>query len=328
MNLSVIGIDISKSTFDAYFELKSKPQRGKFENTTVGCLSFEEWLRKLHVDNPLVCMEATGRYYELLAYHCASRQVAVSVVNPNQVKRFGESQLRRNKSDRADAKLICQYGERMDPRLWQPLPEARRDLQEIRMVLDGTKKMLVQEQNRSQACLRNHLVIDIVAEHINGLKDQKKRLEQLLINTIKEDQRLSEDLQLLLSIPGIGMTTAVGILARIDVMRFKSARKLAAHAGLTPSEYSSGTSVSKKDAISRVGDKNFRTMFYWPAISAMTCNPRLKAFADGLRARNKPGKVIICAVMRKQMHLVYGVLKTRKPFDPNYVQTKGLKRYQ
>lgn len=95
-----------------------------------------------------------------------------------------------------------------------------------------------------------------------------------------------------------------------------SAKAAAADTGLTPAHFESVTSVRRRPQMSKVGKAEIRAALYFPAITAMTHCPAVKAFADRLRARGKPKKVVIGAVMRKLAHSIYGVLKHQTPYDP------------
>lgn len=124
---------------------------------------------------------------------------------------------------------------------------------------------------------------------------------------------------MLVSIPGIGEQTAAVILSEIvDWSLFESPRQLAAYAGLTPRERSSGSSVRGKPCLSRVGNARLRKALYLPAISAQRFNPLIVAFSERLLAKGKAKKQVIGAIMRKLLHLAYGVLKSGSPFDPNF----------
>jgi transposase len=125
--------------------------------------------------------------------------------------------------------------------------------------------------------------------------------------------------ELLTSIPGIGDLTASILLAEIgDVSDYDNARQLAAYAGLTPSERSSGTSVKGKTRLSCTGNVRMRKALYMPAVVAMRHNPLLKAMSERLLGRGKVKMQVIGALMRKLVHLAFGILKSQKPFDPNY----------
>ncbi len=128
-----------------------------------------------------------------------------------------------------------------------------------------------------------------------------------------------EDCELLETIPGIATQTATTLLAEIVHLRnYKNARQVAAYAGLSPRLRESGTS-GKCSRLSKTGNSRVRKALFMPAISAKRHNPVLRQFSERLARRGKPKMAIIGAVMRKLLHLAFGVLKTRKPFDPNHV---------
>jgi transposase len=104
-----------------------------------------------------------------------------------------------------------------------------------------------------------------------------------------------------------------------DIDAYASAKALAADAGVTPAQYESGTSVRRRPRLSKVGKASVRAALYWPAITAMRRSEAFAAFPARLAARGKAKGVIIGAVMRKLLHVVYGVLKHKAPFDPSKV---------
>lgn len=123
------------------------------------------------------------------------------------------------------------------------------------------------------------------------------------------------------SIPGIAVTTAAVILAEVaDITQYRSARQVAAYAGLVPRERQSGSSVHGRTRLSKIGNARLRKALYFPAITALRCSEFFKAWAAGLRERGKCKMSVIGAAMRKLVHLAYGVLKTGKPFDPKWTK--------
>ena len=129
----------------------------------------------------------------------------------------------------------------------------------------------------------------------------------------------------MVSIKGIGHKTAIGLLAEMyDLADYDSARAAATDAGLTPSHYSSGSSVRRKSKLSKVGKATVRGLLYFPAKSAMCHNPIVRDLKERLAAQGKAYKVILCAAMRKLIHLAFGVLKNQTPFDPNFLNKPSL----
>jgi transposase len=89
-------------------------------------------------------------------------------------------------------------------------------------------------------------------------------------------------------------------------------------AGLKPKTYSSGK-FQGKTKISKVGSARLRKALYFPAISASQHNPLVQSLVQRLEQENKCQLFILCAVMPKLLHLAFGVLKSRKPFDPDFL---------
>ena len=161
-------------------------------------------------------------------------------------------------------------------------------------------------------------VRDSIEETLTFLDRQIKEIDAQIRSLISDDPTLRGQRELLTSIPGVGERLAVTILGELpNLSEFRSAKALSAFAGLCPREFRSGKSISTS-WLSRSGNSHIRHMLYMPAVSAMRCNPVLKAFADRLRTGGKRGKQIIAAVMRRLLVLAYGVVKSGQPFDPAY----------
>jgi transposase len=144
----------------------------------------------------------------------------------------------------------------------------------------------------------------------------------LLRHHINNHPGLKQQTQLLDSIPGIAETTAALVLAELtNIKQYSSARQVAAYAGLVPRERQSGTSVRGRTRVSKVGNAQLRKAPYFPAITAIRCSPFFQAWAEALLKRGKSKMSVICAVMRKLLHLVYGVLKSEQPFDPEWAKS-------
>jgi transposase len=136
---------------------------------------------------------------------------------------------------------------------------------------------------------------------------------------MERSAELKRQQALLCSIPGVGAWTAARVLAELDeIRRAVDARQLAAYAGagLTPHERTSGSSVHRQPRRAKTGNSRLRRALYMPAIVAPRHNPAVRALAERLRTRGKRPLVIVGAAMRKLLHLIYGVLKSGKPFDP------------
>ena len=321
MSRTTLGIDISKEKMDVALYQGESYQLGQFSNDEAGFAKLQKWLKKKEGQGCSVCIEATGRYGEAVALHLHQLDYPVSVVNPARIKAYGKSQLKRNKTDREDAKVIAHFCETQKPDLWQPLAPEKRDLQALVRRLDSLKRMRTQESNRLHAGLVETVVLEDIHVHLAFLDERIKVVSQQIQALVEQHPKLKQQRDLLVSIPGISDITAAKFLAEVaDVSQFDSAAQLAAYAGLTPRRNDSGLSVHKRSRLSKTGNSRFRTAFYMPAVTAIIWNPIVKALADRLAKKGKEKMVIIGAAMRKLIHLAYGVLKTEKPFDPNYLQ--------
>ena len=109
-------------------------------------------------------------------------------------------------------------------------------------------------------------------------------------------------------------------MSEINSHQYESARQVAALAGVVPGLRESGKSVRGRARLSKMGSPRIRHSLYFPAVTALRCNPVIKEWASGMRQRGKCEMQIIGAVMRKLIHLAYGVIKSGKPYDPMYAQ--------
>jgi transposase len=315
MSNIILGIDISKLTFDVALLIDNKVKTKKFSNTSKGFSELKQWLKNKGIDNIHACMEATGGYEAKLAQNLYDNNFKVSVVNPARIKGFSMSKLSRVKTDKADSELIARFCLAMQPDLWQPTPKHIQELQQWVRRLDSLIANKNQENNRLQGV--SDAVATNISTHIEFLDKQIKEVEELISNHIKGHKDLNDKSTLLDSIPGIGEKTIGVILAFLTVENFNSAKQVAAFVGLNPKPRQSGSSVLGIGRISKTGDADLRKAFYMPAIVSLRFNPIIKDFAERLSSAGKSKMVIVIAVMRKLLHIIYGVLKNESPFNHN-----------
>jgi len=315
MDNIILGVDISKLTFDVALFNDNKVKTRKFNNTTKGFSELQQWLQNKGVNSAHVCMEATGGYEAKLAQYFYDNNFKVSVINPARIKGFSMSQLSRVKTDKADCKLIAYFCQAMQPDLWQPMPKHIQELQQWVRRLDTLIANKNQENNRLDEA--SDIVAVKIRAHIEFLDKQIKEVEELISNHIKEHQDLNDKSKLLDSIPGIGEKTIGVILTFLTVEYFDSAKQVVAFVGLNPKPRQSGSSVHGVGRISKTGDADLRKAFYMPALTAIKHNPIIKDFAERLSNAGKSKMVIVIAAMRKLLHIIYGVLKNRIPFNEN-----------
>jgi transposase len=314
----ILGIDISKKVFDVALLRMNKFKTKKFANSSEGFGQLLEWLQDLRVELREIhaCMEATGVYGDLLATHLHEQGCRVSVVNGARIKGFAQSELSRTKTDKKDACVIARFCEALKPEAWTPPPREVRELKALFKRLEALQEMLQQEKNRS--AVSDAILLTDIQGHIADLRARIEQIKQAIDDHIDRHPGLRDKRELLESIPGVGPTTSALLLSAFaNVEAFSSAKKMAAFCGLTPRQRQSGSSVNGKARLSKIGSSGIRKAMFFPAIVAMQHNPVIAEMKTRLLRAGKAKMLIVGAAMRKLIHIIYGVLKTRTPFDQN-----------
>ena len=261
-------------------------------------------------------MESTGVYSLPLADFLTEHGYAVSLVNPVKIHAFAKSELSRAKTDKADAKLIARYATVMQPPLWIPPPTNIRQLQALVRRVEHLQEMIQMETNRLESA--NQRVQISIRAVLSTLEAELEATRQAIKNHIDSDPDLKKRGDLLDSIKGIGDATIPYLLIAFSEHRqFTQAKQVVAFAGLAPLLRESGQWRGNTH-IAKNGDAALRKALYMPAIVAWQHNPAIRTFCQRLKANGKNGKAIVCAAMRKLIHLAFGILKSGVPFDPNY----------
>lgn len=317
--MDVLGIDVAKSEFHAVLQSQPGHWHKAFANTAVGFKQLQNWLKNHRVAQVHACMEATGSLWLELALALRASGHVVSVVNPRRIKAYGQSQLRRTKNDPVDAQIIADFCRTQTPAHWEPpQPEtlALRGLIDYRLHLVNertrSKQMLAQLMNPVKA--QPHIL-----QHLVGLDELVEQMDASLRMFVATHAPIAAAVELVQSIKGVGFLTAATIVARLPYERLTNSRAAAAFAGLTPREWQSGSSISGKPRICKLGDGSLRRALYMAAISASRTNPAMVAFAARLRENGKCAKVILVAVMRKLLVTAFALLKTGKPYNPSFM---------
>jgi transposase len=319
------GIDVSKDKLDVALTSDGKTilSTATFQNSILGFQKLSTWIEKHSRNASFVhfCIEATGIYHEEIAEFLQENEsFIVSVVNPFQAKSFAHSRLLRTKNDKVDAQLLAFFCAISIPR------ETVKTKEEVKTLRKLVRTLNYQIEERSKYKTKLHSVKDDYAAHvviatISFFTDSIADIEEKIKCHVNEYAGLTNQVNLLKSIKGIGDRTAWQIIAEINAEDGKTINPKAqvAHAGLAPREYQSGSSVNGKPRICKTGNKRLRKSLYMPAMSAMVNNPTMKAFYERLVAKGKPKKVALVAVMRKLLVLSIGVLNNNKPFDENWL---------
>ena len=315
--MDIVGIDISKARFDAALLVCERVRHAAFSNTEAGFEQFLGWLAR-HCPDPTAlvhaCLEATGNWGLDLATFLHNRGVRVSVVNPARIKAYGGSELARNKTDRLDAALIARFCRAQVPPAWVPPATHLRELRELVRRCDALKAARVQELNRQKSGFASTAVAASIAAHVAWLDEQIEAVMDAVRSAVATDPALARNLALLRTITGFGEVSATIVLAELPNIADFTPKTLAAFAGLSPSEHSSGSSVRRPGKISRIGNQRLRSTLYMCALSATRTNKALLGFVQRLKHAGKPPKVVLVAVARKLLVYAHALVRTQKPF--------------
>jgi transposase len=314
--LPVLGLDVAKQSVQAELRINGQRVCFGFANNAKGFAQLARILKERNVAKLWAGLEATGPYSQALALWLHAQGHRVSLLNPRRVKQYARSAGQRNKTDRVDAAIIADFVCAMKPALWQPPTVEVAQLQALVRRREELCVMLQAEKNRLEGVALG--VRSSLERIIATLTTEKRRLEALILQQIRSHQELCRDHQLLCTIKGIGSLTAAILLAEMARPgQVERARQAAAHAGLAPRREESGSSVRRNRGLGREGNRYLRKALYMPALVAIKYNTPLSHFALRLRSAGKPKMSIVCAVMRKLIHIAFGVLKHQKPFNPS-----------
>ena len=323
MDAIFVGIDIAKDSFAAVVRRNGKNGKARiFKNTTKGIAQYLQWLPEVAGESLFACLEATGTYGQEVAEQMYASGMQVSVVNPLAVKRFAEAGLIRNQTDPVDAGILAEFCESKQPRRWQPLTPAQAEVRALSRRLEDLQGMLQMERNRLASAKKHATcLLESLQRSIQQFQEEIERIKAALRTQVNQDDELKRQKKLLMSIKGVGELTAMRFLAELgDLRQFEDAKQLAAYLGLTPAWKKSGTSVHSKPRLSKKGPAQVRQFLFMPAIVAKKHNPIVHAFCDRLATARKCDMSIIGAAMHKLVHLMFGVVHSGKPFDPNFLQ--------
>jgi transposase len=275
-----------------------------------------------------VVMEATGSYWMAFAEYLHQAGMVVSVLNPIQSAHFAQMLLQRTKTDRADAHLLCEYGQRLRPDAWTPPPPICQQLQHRLRQRDDLVQIRSAERNRRHA-LQRQLHVDKsirqrLEHHIDYLTRQIKILDTEIRQLLLSHHDWKEHVRRLLTLKGLGFLTVAWLLVATHAFsRCETPDQAAAFAGLAPHPRESGQWKGKR-SVGGGGHRALRGTLYMASLSAVRFNPRLKSVFAHLLKRGKPKKVALCAIARKLIHLAWALVVKQRDFDPDWNQSLSL----
>jgi transposase len=317
-----IGIDIAKDCFTAcicwHFATGKNvlSEVETFDNTPRGFNQLVKWVRKVCQPLPqaVFVMEATGIYYEPLAYHLYKLKQLACVILPNKVKYYSQSLNVKSKTDAIDAIVIAQMGaERVLP-TWQPpapLFKQLRALTRLYSDLKSQRTVFVNELKSAQAGNEPlAFVLKYFRTIIGKLDKEITKCEVAIQELVYQEQWFGQKVDKLLTIKGVGLITIAIILA--ETQGFKligNAKQLASYAGYDVVQHESGTSIRGRTKISKKGNSRIRAALYFPALVASRRNEEFSAVYQRIN-KGKSSKMIgVTALQRKILTLIYAMWK-------------------
>jgi transposase len=261
----------------------------------------------------------------LLAHRLADAKIRFSVINPKSSKWFSKMMLAISKTDSVDAQMLSLYGQKMTPPVTELPDEIRYEIKQLRMVRNRIKKDIQAIKNQLHSLKCHPFPSDFAKA---SLERQLDFANQEMETVSKQINQLSKETweqqyKLVTSIKGIGPVVATALLEATGGFElFDSPKAFARFAGVCPTMYESGTSVKKRPYMCRTGDPNLRGLLYMAAMSALRYNKPCKIHYERMIAKGKPGMVAMCAVMHKLIRQAFGVIRTQKKFDNDYVHPK------
>lgn len=311
----IFGVDISKDVLDV---MDTKGDHLLFSNNLKGFGSFVKQLSK----GSLIVMEATGYYHYLLAQYLYEHGYFVSVVNPLSVKRFIQMKLSKVKTDKSDAKAICEYASLHEVPLYTAKDGNQAESLHLLRLIDIYLKQSTALKNKLHGEKTLGIPSKIVYNSINrSLKMVQKEIQKLeirLLELVKEHQQ--KQLTLLKTIPVMGTKTALLLIVLTNgFTRFENAGQLSSFAGITPTIQQSGTSIRSKSRISKMGNKKLRNLLFLCSFSACKYNKACREIYQRIIAKGKSKKLALIAVCNKLLKQAFAVAKSGIPYDENYV---------
>jgi transposase len=278
-------------------------------------------------------MEATGVYHESLAHHLSNKAYTVSIVMPNKITNFFRTLEVKTITDKTMSETITLFGLEKKLDNWVPPQKVYRELRQItreRDQLIGERTMNKNQLHAEQTeAYPNEKTIKRVMARIVMLNKQIKEIIAEITEINKNDSEVAAATRLITTIPGVGLLTAIIVLAETDGFSLiHNKRQLTSYAGLDVKEKESGTSVKCKPRISKRGNKHLRKAMHLPALAAIKHTERYKATFTTIVERTGIKMKATVAVQRKLLEMIYTIYNTKEPFDIEYLQKEAKKKQE
>ncbi len=312
-----LGIDVSKATLDV--SDADGAQRLSSTNSRTGVRKLIKWARHGFGAELQFVIEPTSTYHHVLIDEVSNADIAFTVINPARTKAYSASLGIRAKTDKVDAQLLASLGETQQLAPSHRPDKSQEQIKSLRRHRESIERQIRSVKNQLEAASvspwSDKSVMRSQRQMIRYLEKQVAAMDTRLQDLMGEDETYSTLTRLLQTIPGIGLKSSQLLLSEMPpVWQCDSSRAWVAFAGVCPQPIQSGQSSYSR--LSRMGSRRVRTKLYMSAVSAMRSNPAIADLVTRLKTRGKTGRVAVMAAMNKLIRICYGVIKTRRPFDP------------
>ena len=318
--MNTAGIDVGSKSHCLVLNKQGKTSQSKtYSNDAKGHNAIINLLKKSKIER--VCIEATGVYHVDLAVALHHANLNVMVLNPKAARHYIQAMMGRSKTDPQDALMLSEYAQHMPFNPWRCPKQEYLSLRALSRRLAALTKQKTQLKNQLHALSATeqtpNFIVDDIVLNIEQLEEHIRSLHNYALKLIEQDDSLKEAMHLLLSVKGIAHTSAIQLMGECLVLpEDMTGKQWVAMAGLDPRHHQSGTSIHKKSRISKAGNRYLRMALYMPALSASRHDPYVNGFYRHLIENRGLKKIqAACAVMRKLLLAIHGMLKTRSAFD-------------
>ena len=327
-----VGIDVSSKDFEVCFmvltgSLKKKIKgTRKFSNKPAGFKAFVRWAENKREEAMSLhfTLEATGVYHENLAYYLQERGEIVHIVLPSRAKKYAVSLEPKSKTDKIDSIMLGQMGLERELEVWKPISPTFRVLKGLTRERSALLKFKTRLSNQKHALKKsaypNRKSINRLEQLIHKIDKQILAIDKELREVVNQDVEVKIRLRKVLTIPGVGFTTAVTIVAETDGFSLiKNLKQLVSYAGLDVVIKQSGK-WKGKPRISKKGNVHIRKALYFPAITAARYPNHFQVFYTRLKEKKQYSMIASVAVQRKMLSLIYTLWKNNTTYVNNYQQ--------
>lgn len=332
----VLGIDVAKKELvvtlgrlndDLTLELSGS---GVFVNSKKGFKAMIKWVKKLTTEITPVryVMEATGVYHESLAYYLEENGEEVSIVLPNKISNYFRTLEINTITDKTASEAIARFGLERQLDCWKRPNQIFKNLKQLTRERDQIIQTRTVTKNQLHAemaeAFPNPSSMARAKKLIKLLDLQVAQILKEIADIVKQDKQVSQSVKTICSIPGVGVLTAVTVLAETNGFELiRNKRQLTSYAGLDVKEKQSGISVKGKPRISKKGNRYLRKAMHMPALAAIRHEDKFKSVFARLVSKHGIKMKAAVAVQRKLLEMIYTIYKSNHEYIKDYSPLKN-----